>query len=216
MAQPYSTKAEVLGKVLSDLTTKAGWADADFTAVISEADNEIDSRLSGMGYALPFGVNNPPLVKQLSILYARHAIFRDTYTGVAPSDKEPSAAKQFLDQFESKLEALNKGWTSLVDAYGNVIYSGKFDVGFATNDAPETEPVGELISTYVERYDAQDSAVTTTKANDAFISSADGTYNEIVSTNPSVHVERWATDALQLLYYTLDTNQGVNGWIVIG
>lgn len=42
------------------------------------------------------------------------------------------------------------------------------------------------------------------------------TYNNIVSSSPTNYKKMWATDAKQLLFYTQDPTQGVNGWIVYG
>lgn len=42
------------------------------------------------------------------------------------------------------------------------------------------------------------------------------TYDAIVNSTPTNYKKMWATDAKQLLFYTKDPTQGVNGWIVYG
>ena len=91
---------------------------------IMEADNEVDTRLAGMGYSLPFAVN-PPAVQDLSVLYARYACMRDAYTGSNPQANSESA-KVFLSQFEAKLMAIKAGEADLVDASGQTVPKSKY------------------------------------------------------------------------------------------
>lgn len=218
MSQPYSTQDDVTNQTLLTLATQAEWNlnegdPSDIEIRIQEADSEIDGRLGALGYALPFG-NNPPLLKTLSVLYARYACFRDLFAAGSPSGGS-DATKAFEDAFESRMEKLVEGKIMLVDAFGNVITNDKYNVIYTQNTAPLTEP-GEIISTYIEEYDKKDMITSQTSIIPAIVAplGAPGTYAAIVATNPSDYVFRFATDVNQLLFYTKNTALGVNGWTV--
>lgn len=155
MSQPYSTPTNVLNQVLTQLLTQAAWdLSADVILRIQEGDSEIDSRLGALGYVIPF-TSNPPMLLQLSVMYARYAIFRDLYAGGSPS-AGTNATQEFKDAFEEKFQKLEDGWASLVDASGNVITSQKFGVKVAQNTAPVDDAPGILISTYMSDTDTND------------------------------------------------------------
>lgn len=124
MAKPYSTVAQVLDEVLTDLVTQASWNVVDASGIgvsrrIAEGDNQIDSRLGAMGYALPFATN-PAAVTDLSILYACYACFRDLYAASSPGTLNPQA-KAFKDRFDEKMQALETGLDALIDSSNAVI-----------------------------------------------------------------------------------------------
>lgn len=165
MSQPYSAQADVMNQVLTALLTQSGWnlasalpaSPSDVDLRIQEGDAEIDSRLSGLGYSLPFSTT-PPLLKSLSVLYARYACFRDLYAGGSPS-AGTEAIKNFKDEFEQRFTKLEGGWTSLLDSSGNVIApvaNSKFGVQVAKNNAPINNPPGQLISSYMSDVDVND------------------------------------------------------------
>jgi len=111
---------------------------------IAEADNEIDTRLAGMGVNLPFVVN-PPILQDFSVLYARYACLRDLYTGNNPLANSESA-KLFLQEFDAKWTQMQTGWKVLVDGTSTPISAGKFtpqSVGY-----PQTEQGGDLYPNY--------------------------------------------------------------------
>ena len=99
----------------------------DICQRIAEADNEIDTRLAGMGIGLPF-VINPPILQDFSVLYSRYACLRDLYTGANPAANSESA-KAFLSEFEAKWEQMRTGWKVIVDTTGANISAGKFTPG---------------------------------------------------------------------------------------
>ena len=104
---------------------------------IVEADNEIDSRLAGMGISLPFA-SNPPALQDLSVMYARYACLRDLYTGTNPQANSESA-KNYLDRFENKWLEIKQGWQAFVDSAGAPVNAGKFTP--QTVDYPKEEHV---------------------------------------------------------------------------
>ena len=106
----------------------------DVAARIMEADNEIDTRLAGMGVALPFATN-PPILQDFSVLYARYACLRDLYTGANPQANSESA-KAFLTEFNSKWDQMQTGWRAIVDAAGANVAASKFTP--LTADYPNT------------------------------------------------------------------------------
>ena len=148
MAQPYSTTAQVLNRVLTGLVAQAGWSSTELTgdvaARIGEGDREIDARLAGLEVALPFATN-PPILKDLSVLYARYACFRDLYSAGEPTEKNPQAA-QFLDQFEKKWKAIQEGWMRILDTSSAQVASTKFAT--LTVDYPATEAGGDAYPNY--------------------------------------------------------------------
>ncbi len=128
MAQPYSTTAQVLNRVLTALVAQAGWSSTELTgdvaARIGEGDREIDARLAGLEVTLPFATN-PPILQDLSVLYARYACFRDLFISGDPSEKGPAAA-QYLEQFEKKFKAIQDGWMKILDTNSAQVASTKF------------------------------------------------------------------------------------------
>lgn len=130
MAKPYSTTAQVLNPALLSLVTTARWNRTELTgdvaALIQEGDNEIDARLAGLEVALPF-VANPPLIQDLSVLYARYACFRDLYAAGNPNGKAGSSNEQkYLDMFNAKFKSLVDGYSNLVTSAGVEVASLKF------------------------------------------------------------------------------------------
>jgi hypothetical protein len=164
VSQPYCAQADVMNQVLTTLLTDAGWnlvstlpsAPSDVDLRIQEGDSEIDSRLSALGFTLPFAVN-PSILKPLSVLYARYACFRDLYAGGSPS-AGTAAMTDFKNQFEEKFQKIEDGWAALVDANGNVIApaNSKFGVSVAKNTAIVDDKPGSLISGYVADSDSDD------------------------------------------------------------
>lgn len=218
--QPYSIQSDVTNQTLLVLAQQAAWnvtpgAPSDIEVRIQEADSEIDSRLASMGYSIPFS-NNPPLLKTLSVLYSRYACFRDLFAAGSPSGGG-EATKAFESAFEKRMSALQSGNAFLVDASGNIVSNSKYGVSFTSNRTVLDQP-GGIISSYISDFDAVDLASTPTTASSVGVTSAlawsDGLYNDIVATNPTGRGFRWATDVKQLLYYTGDSAQGANGWIV--
>ncbi len=220
MSQPYCIQSDVTNQALLLLLQQAQWnlvanGSSDVEVRIQEADSEIDSRLAGVGYSLPFS-NNPPLLKQLSIMYSRYACFRDLFAGGSPSGGS-DATKAYEERFEKKMDAILAGSIALVDAFGNVVSNGKYSVSFTTNDAPLLNP-NQLISSYIADYDKQDGLFVA--GNVPIVSggvvtaniASPGLYDDIIATNPSAQIFRFATDAKQLLFYTGDVSLGVNGW----
>lgn len=96
----------------------------DVLARIMEADNEIDTRLAGLGVPLPF-VINPPVLQNWSMLYARYACLRDLYTGTNPQAGS-DASKSFLAEFEAKWTQIREGWQVLLDNSSTIIQASKF------------------------------------------------------------------------------------------
>lgn len=140
MAQPYSTTAQVLNQALTLPITEAGWVvtevTGDVAARIQEADSVIDSRLGAWGFTLPFS-SNPPLLLQLSVLYARYACLRDLYTGRSPSMAASDAMKSYKDRFDEIFKQIEAGEVSLVDSTGAIVVTTKYDVqNAAVNVAP--------------------------------------------------------------------------------
>lgn len=135
--------------VYAAITGTAGTAQVSITAPaivqgdvvlrIIEADNEIDTRIAGMGIAMPFTVN-PPVLQDMSVLYARYACLRDLYTGANPQANSESAQK-FLDAFNAKWEQIRTGFQVLVDSSGAAIAAGKY--GVQTAEYPATEGGGD-------------------------------------------------------------------------
>ena len=141
MARPYSTTAQVLGPALKALVTSAQWnvteLTGDVAALIVEGDNEIDGRLAALGYTLPIpsapvgAINatpvlvNPPLLQDLSVLYARMACFRELYAGGQPQDQN-GTMKEYEDKVEKKWLNLEEGWAELIDVNGAIIPKTKF------------------------------------------------------------------------------------------
>lgn len=140
-----NASAAALALVFAEITGTAGTAQistsapvdilGDVVLRIMEADNEIDTRLAGMGVTLPLA-SNPPILRDISVLYARAACLRDMYTGANPQANSESA-KVFMDQFEKKWEQLRTGWKVLLDAAGTPISASKFTP--MTAQYPETE-----------------------------------------------------------------------------
>lgn len=128
MAQPYSSTAEVLNQVLSALVTQAAWVVTELTgdvaARIGEADREIDARLAGLEVPLPFATN-PPILKDLSVSYARYACFRDLYGAGDPTGKNPQA-ERYMAEFEKKWKAIQDGWMKLLDSNSLPVATTKF------------------------------------------------------------------------------------------
>lgn len=175
MSQPYSIQEDVLNQVLTKLLTEAGWdLVPDVLARIQEGDAEIDSRLGALGYALPF-TTNPPLLKSLSILYARYACFRDLYTGNSPSQQPANAEASFKNEFEEKFQKLEDGWMALLDATGATIPSTKFDVTVAQNTAAVDNHPGKPISAYMSDVDVKDGL----NPSDGSLSDEGGRTNDI-------------------------------------
>ncbi len=155
MAQPYCTRTEALSKSLATLTLQARWTDEQVDEDLQEAFTEVDSRLGGLGYALPFGTTNPPLVKVLSVLYSRYALLRDLFAA-GQSSAEPKAAEGYLKRFEDKIEALRSGRVALLDENGASLPSTKYGVGVARNTTPVNDSPCTLLGSYVEDFDAAD------------------------------------------------------------
>jgi hypothetical protein len=142
MSKPYATTAQVLNQALTALIQSAQWdvteVTGDVARRISEADNEIDSRLAGLGIPLPF-TTNPPILQDLSVLYARYACLRDSYTAGDPKTGGGKASQDFKDQFEDRFKALVEGKAELLDASSQVIAKTKFQpltVSIPEADAP--------------------------------------------------------------------------------
>ena len=149
-----NASAAAIALVYASITGTAGTAQIATTAPttitgdiclrINEADNAIDTRLAGMGVTLPF-TTNPPLLQDLSVLYARYACLRDLYTGANPAANSESA-KMFLAQFDSKWEQIRSGFVLLVDTSNNPITGSKYTPG--TVDYPVSQPVTDNYPLY--------------------------------------------------------------------
>ena len=96
----------------------------DIVLRIMEADNEVDTRLASMGYALPFATN-PPALQDLSKLLAIYICFRDLYAAGQPTENNPHA-ETFKARFEEKLMHLEEGWAQIVDGTSTVVPNTKF------------------------------------------------------------------------------------------
>lgn len=158
MSQPYCAQSDVLNQVLTELVAQAQWnltdAPTDITLRIQEGDAKIDSRLAALGYTLPFATN-PPLLKSLSVDYARYACLRDLYAGGSATSGGGSK-EEFKKAFDEAFKELETGLASLVNSSGAVIPSSKFNVNVAQNMAPINVAPGALISDYSEAVDAGD------------------------------------------------------------
>jgi len=129
-----NASAAALAIVSASITGTAGTAQVstgapiiitgDVVQRINEADRHIDTKLAGLEVALPFA-SNPPVIQDLSILYARYAIFRDLYSAGSPSALNPQA-DHYLTEFEKRWMDLEEGWQKLVDANGVQIAMTKF------------------------------------------------------------------------------------------
>jgi hypothetical protein len=128
VAQPYSTTAQVLNRVLVQLAKQAGWDTTEVTGDvaprIAEGDRTIDAKLAGLEIALPFATN-PPILQDLSVLYARGACFRDLYSAGDPTKGNPQA-KAYFDAFNVKWQEIVDGTMKIVDTTGAQVSSTKY------------------------------------------------------------------------------------------
>ena len=106
----------------------------DIVLRIMEADNEVDTRLASMGYALPFATN-PPALQDLSKLLAIYICFRDLYAAGQPTENNPHA-ETFKARFEEKLMHLEEGWAQIVDMSSTVVPNSKFQTITAPYPCP--------------------------------------------------------------------------------
>lgn len=121
MAFSTPTEVKVNTEVLR-LTTQAAWADPQFDDRIREGDTEIEACLADMGYdvvAIKAGAV-PPLLNELSKLYARAAILRDLFTRGPVATSEDRHEKMFKE-FHDRINRLKKREFAIVDATGAVI-----------------------------------------------------------------------------------------------
>jgi phage gp36-like protein len=116
----YCTATEAKDKDLSRQVAQAAWVDADVDDRIAEGDAVINGYLGGLGYDLPFAVT-PPLVKRLSILYARYACLRDMHHHFSPSQAGGKGYEGYKEQFDALIKAILAGEIDLIDAAGEPI-----------------------------------------------------------------------------------------------
>lgn len=151
----YSTADDVKSVTFANKMGGAGWNDDDIYERIEEADNVIDSRLRAMGFPAPFTVGEldqqgnatapfpPPLVRDLSILYARWAISRDLFHEVAPSSSSGDGYKSYIERFEKIMEHLAKGEMVLIGFDGTIFTHSVGRVAITTENVPRALDMGE-------------------------------------------------------------------------
>jgi hypothetical protein len=145
----YSNVVDVKSVTFARRLVEAEWDDEDVRERIEEGDNVINAKLKAMGYDVPFATT-PPLVKTMSILYARWAISRDVFHEVAPSRSSGDGYKSYLDRFERIFDLLSKGEMVLLDAEGNIINSGIGRVQINTEDVARAMTMGDPSSNNID------------------------------------------------------------------
>lgn len=105
MPSPYSSLADVRKHCPE-------FEDSDFDALIertiSEADSEIDSKLS-QRYTVPFAAPTPARIRDLSAMLAAHKAKDDQ----APNNETSKVSAALLQDFEDGIRALQTGKESI-------------------------------------------------------------------------------------------------------
>lgn len=107
----YSTATDV--RVLLEGVTVTVKSDADIAILITDADNEINSKLASK-YSVPFSTT-PPIIKTLSKTIAAYYVMRDLFTNDSQNKNE------WTDSYKDALrtlEKMSKGEYIVLDSSG--------------------------------------------------------------------------------------------------
>ena len=115
----FSTETEIkVNKEIERLTGQAGWITAEFDERIREGDTMINACLADMGYdvvAIAALVTVPPLINELSKLYARAAILRDLRPR-GPASTTEDINEQLFKTYNDMITKLKERKLVILDA----------------------------------------------------------------------------------------------------
>ncbi len=120
----FSTETQIrVNKEVERLTQQASWVTAEYNERIREGDTEIKSCIADMGYdviaivALP---TVPPLLNELSKMYARAAILRDLRPR-GPVANTEDIHEELFGAYEEKINKLKDRKLQILDANDVII-----------------------------------------------------------------------------------------------